>query len=49
MQILDAVYPGEMNMGKVRWDAKSSHEFVENYKLIQRMFEKKGIDKHIGG
>jgi len=35
-------------MAKVRWDAKSSHEFVENYKIIQRVFEKKGIDKYLG-
>jgi len=32
----------------VRWDAKSSHEFVDNYKLIQKVFEKKGVDKYIG-
>jgi hypothetical protein len=32
----------------VRWDAKSSHEFIDNYKIIQQVFEKKGVDKHIG-
>lgn len=42
--ILDAVFPGEVPMSKVRWDAKSPHEFIENYKIIQRVFEKKGID-----
>lgn len=48
-QILDAVYPGEVPMSKVRWDAKSPHESIENYKIIQRVFDKKGIDKYIGG
>ena len=47
-QILDMVYPSEVNMAKVRWDAKASHEFVENYKIIQRVFDKKGVDKYIG-
>lgn len=47
-QVLDAIYPGEVPMSKVRWDAKSPHEFIDNYKVIQSVFEKKGIDKHIG-
>jgi len=46
-QVLDSIWPGEINMAKVRWDAKSSHEFVDNYKMIQRAFEKKGVDKYI--
>lgn len=47
-QVLDAIYPGEVPMAKVRWDAKSSHEFIDNYKLVQRVFDKKGVDKHVG-
>lgn len=31
----------------VRWDAKSPHEFIDNYKIIQQVLDKKGIDKHI--
>ena len=46
--MLDAIFPGEVPMSKVRWDAKSEHEFVENYKIIQRVFDKKGVDKYIG-
>jgi hypothetical protein len=44
-QILDSIFPGEVPMSKVRWDAKSSHEFVGNYKIIQQVFEKRGIDR----
>ncbi len=32
-------------MGKVKWDAKSDFEFIQNYKLLQRVFEKRRIDK----
>ena len=46
-QILDSIWPGEMPMSRVRWDARSPHEFIENYKLLQAMLEKKGVDKHI--
>jgi len=46
-QILDSIWPGELPMGRVRWDAKSPHEYIENYKLLQAMLEKKGVDKHI--
>lgn len=33
---------------QVRWDAKSTHEFLDNYKVLQQLFEKKGIDKYLG-
>jgi len=32
-------------MGKVRWDARSEDQFIQNYKILQRVFEKRGIDK----
>ena len=46
-QILDAIYPGEVMMQKVRWDGKSPHEYIDNYKVIQAVFEKKGVDKYV--
>lgn len=46
-QLLDAIYPGDVTMSKVRWDGKAPHEFIDNYKVIQAVFEKKGIDKYI--
>ena len=47
-QLLDAIYPGEVSVQRVRWDAKSPHEFIDNYKVIQSVFEKKGVDKYLG-
>ncbi len=38
-QVFDAIYPGDVSMSKVKWDAKSDHEFIQNYKILQRTFE----------
>ncbi len=46
-QVFDAIYPGDVSMSKVKWDAKSDHEFIQNYKILQRAFDKRGIDKYI--
>lgn len=46
-QVLDSIFPGEVNMSKVRWDAKSAHEYVGNYKVLQQVLQKKGVDKYI--
>ena len=34
-QIIDAIYPNTVQMGKVKWGAKHDYEFVENYKVLQ--------------
>jgi microtubule-associated protein, RP/EB family len=44
---MDAVHPGTFNFAKVKWDAKSEHEFVENYKILQNAFDKNGVKRHI--
>ena len=36
---------GDVSMSKVKWDAKSDHEFINNYKILQRAFDKRGIVK----
>jgi hypothetical protein len=32
-------------MAKVKWDCKSDHEFVNNYKVLQRCLDKHGVEK----
>lgn len=46
-QIADAVFPKEVPMSKIKWDARNDYEFVHNYKILQRVFQKKGVNKHV--
>jgi RP/EB family microtubule-associated protein len=46
-QIIDAIYPGTFAFGKINWQAKHEYEFVNNYKLLQKAFDKNGITRHI--
>ena len=46
-QIIDSVYPGTVQMGKVRWGAKHDYEYVENYKVLQQAFAKNDIKRYI--
>ena len=46
-QILDAIYPGTVAIGKVNFGAKSEYEFVNNFKVLQQGFQKNGIQRHI--
>lgn len=46
-QIADAVFPGTVPMSKVKWGAKAEYEYVHNYKILQRVFQKKGVAKHV--
>ena len=34
-------------MSKVRWDARSEDQFLQNYKVLQRVFRQKSIAKDI--
>ena len=42
---MDSLYPGEVNMSKVNFAAKTEYEFVKNYKVLQQLFDKKKIEK----
>jgi len=46
-QIADACKPGSVALRKVNWMAKSDHEYIPNYKVLQQSFERLGIEKHI--
>ncbi|CEM30115.1 unnamed protein product [Vitrella brassicaformis CCMP3155] len=47
IQIMDAILPGKVPMSKVNWMAKHEYEFVKNYKVLQAIFDKNNITKHI--
>ncbi len=45
--VLDALYPGTVQVGKIKWNAKHDYEYVENYKVLQQAFAKNDIKRHI--
>ena len=46
-QIVDAVFGGEVSMSKVRWDAKSTPDYVANFKLAQAVLNRHGVSRHV--
>ena len=45
--IIDSIYPGTVQMSKLKWNAKFDYEYVENYKVLQKAFAKNDIKRHI--
>ena len=46
-QLTEYLFPNSIPMSRVDWAAKSSHEYVANYKLLQSAFNKNKIRKHV--
>ena len=46
-QLLDYYFPGSLSMSKVSWKAKTSWEFVANFKVLQQGFDNLGLKKKI--
>jgi len=46
-QVLDMMFKGKVPMRKVNWSARNDYEFVKNYKVIQSVFNKQKIQKHV--
>jgi RP/EB family microtubule-associated protein len=46
-QVVDAIHPGSVHLGRVNFPAVTEAEMIENYKILQEAFAKNGITQHI--
>lgn len=46
-QILDCIYPGKVPMSRVDWTARSEYQFVNNFKIVQKVMNAQNITKPV--
>jgi len=42
---MDMLFPGAVQMKKVKWNTKLEHEYIVNFKVLQDAFKKMNVDK----
>ena len=45
-QVIDAIHPGTVALGKVKFDAYSPNDMISNYKVLQDAFHKNNIKQY---
>uniref|UniRef100_W5MEM5 DNA (cytosine-5-)-methyltransferase n=1 Tax=Lepisosteus oculatus TaxID=7918 RepID=W5MEM5_LEPOC len=46
-QLMDWLFPGSMDLNKIKFQAQEELEFIHNYNLLQKSFRKTGVTKVI--
>jgi len=46
-QVIDAVHPGKIAMGKLKWAAKTEPEFIHNFKVLQQALNALGVTRTV--
>eukprot|EP00002_Diphylleia_rotans_P024967 TRINITY_DN4930_c0_g1_i4.p1 TRINITY_DN4930_c0_g1~~TRINITY_DN4930_c0_g1_i4.p1 ORF type:complete len:155 (-),score=26.31 TRINITY_DN4930_c0_g1_i4:95-559(-) len=46
-QLMDILHPGQVPLSKVNFGAKLEYEYIKNFKVLQTVFTKLGIEKRI--
>jgi RP/EB family microtubule-associated protein len=46
-QVIDAIHPGTITLGRVNFNAVTEAEMVANYKILQDGFQKNGITQYV--
>lgn len=44
-QFTDLLFPGQVQLKKVKWNSKLEHEWINNWKLVQTAWKELGVDK----
>jgi RP/EB family microtubule-associated protein len=44
-QFMDMLFPGSIQIKKVKFNTKQEHEFINNFKVLQASFKKMSVDK----
>uniref|UniRef100_A0A1I8GXN5 Calponin-homology (CH) domain-containing protein n=1 Tax=Macrostomum lignano TaxID=282301 RepID=A0A1I8GXN5_9PLAT len=46
-QLMDVLFPGTLNMKRVKFNTNLEHEYISNFKVLQALFRKHGVDKEV--
>lgn len=46
-QFMDILFPGTVQLKKVKFNTKLEHEYIQNFKVLQASFQRHGVDKVI--
>ena len=44
---MDMLFPGSVPAKRIKYEAKQDYQYIENFKILQSSFKKKGVDKVI--